>query len=160
VPQDDSVIAEAALKDFSEWKEATFGEQTGVLAVAPSSMAQPDLTSDRVLKLASDIGEKVTPELAAAFVKRNRESMPVTSLLAGTRWAQVREIDTNADPRDLPPGIKASGHITLPGVSADGTLAIIQISHTWSVHGAIVTYILAKEGSSWRVVSRDQAVFL
>lgn len=160
VPADDSAIAEVVLKDFAEWKEATFGEQTGVLAVAPTSMAQPQLTPERVVDLAPNIRGQVTQELAAAFVERNKVAAPVAPLLAGTRWAEVRPIDTTADPRDLPPGIKASGHIALPGINADDTAALVQISHTWSMHGAVVTYVLSKEQGAWRIVARDQAVFL
>jgi hypothetical protein len=159
IPADDSAIAEVVLKDFAEWKEATFGEQPGVLAVAPATMAQPDLTAEQVVDLAPNIRAKVTHELAAAFVERNRVATPVSSFLGGTRWAEVRPIDTTADPRDLPPGIKASGHIALPGINPDDTSALVQISHTWSIHGAVVTYVLSKEQGEWRIVARDQAVF-
>jgi hypothetical protein len=157
---DDSAIADVVLKDFAEWKEATFGEQPGVLAVAPTSMAQPDLTPEQVVNLAPNIRGQVTPELAAAFVEKNKVATPVASLLAGTRWAEVRTIEAAADRRDLPPGIKAIGHFALPGINAAGTSALIQISHTWSIHGALVTYVLTKEQGTWRIAARDQTVFL
>jgi hypothetical protein len=160
LPVDDSTIADAVLKDFAEWKEVTFGEQSGVLAVAPVTMSQPELTSEQVVDLAPNIRGDVTPELAASFIERNKMATSVTPLLAATRWAQIRPIDTTADPRDLPPGIKASGQISLPGFSADRKSALIQISHTWSIHGAVVTYVLAAEKGAWHIVARDQVVFL
>jgi len=157
---DDRAIMEVALKNFANWKKATFGEQSGVLAIAPASLAQPELKVERVKSLAPEIRVHVTDELAAAFVQRNTAGLPITSVVAGSPWVKVRPTDSNADPRDLPPGVKATGYITWPGISSDGASAIVQFHHTWSVHGAIVTYFLVKEGGTWHVVARDQTVFL
>jgi hypothetical protein len=160
VSAEDSAIAEVVLEDFAKWKEATFGAQRGVLAVAPTSLARPGLTPDQVADLAPNIRGQVTQELASALVERNKVSAPIAALLASTHWAKVHSVAAPDYPRELAPGIKASGHIALPGISTDFTSALIQISHTWSMHSAVVTYVLTKERGVWRIVARDQVVFL
>jgi hypothetical protein len=153
-------IVAVALENFAKWDKATFGEQTGVLEVASSTRAQPELNSGRVMYLARNIRTQVTEELAVAFVQRNRAAAPVAELTSGSQWVKVRDTkDSFGDLRDLPAGVKAVGYLTLPGIAPGGDAALVQLNHSWSIHGAIVTYILAKTDAGWKVVARDQMVF-
>ncbi len=42
-----------------------------------------------------------------------------------------------------------------PGYSNDRTLALVRLSFFWSMHSAESTYILQKEGKSWKVIFRQ-----
>ena len=157
---DERAILAVVLENFAKWDKATFGEQTGVLEVASSTRAQPELNSERVMHLARNIRAQVTEELAVAFVQRNLAAAPVASLTSGSRWVKLRDTkDPFGDLRDLPAGVKAVGYLTLPGIAPSGDAALVQLNHSWSIHGAIVTYILAKTDAGWKVVARDQMVF-
>jgi hypothetical protein len=160
-PDVDKAVIAAVLEDFANWKEVTFGELEGVLELKPDSLANPDGTAQGVKALASEITDQLDDEAVAAFVERNRAAVPVASLFAGSRWARVRPpTATDAYSLGPPDGAKAVGYLTLPGYSADGSRALLQIRHSWSMHGAVVTYVLSREQGHWKVVARDQAVFL
>jgi hypothetical protein len=157
---EERAILAVVLENFTKWDKATFGEQTGVLEVASSTRAQPELNSGRVIYLARNIRAQVTEELAVAFVRRNRTAAPVAALTIDSRWVKVRDTkDPFAELRDLPAGVKAVGYLTVPGIASSGDAALVQLNHSWSIHGAIVTYVLAKTGDGWKVVARDQMVF-
>jgi len=158
---EDRVVLAAALEDFAKWKKATFGKFNGVLAVEPQSRRLPDATVESVMSLASNIRSKIEPALALSFVDRNRIGTDVASLIAGSRWAQPYVRPEGDPPRwqEPPAGAKAFGQLTLPGYSTNGSEAIVQLHHSWSVHSAVVTYLLVRKGAGWRVVARDQAVY-
>lgn len=160
-PDVDKEVIAVVLEDFANWKEATFGELEGVLELKPDSLANPDGTAQNVRALASEITDHLDNEAVDAFVERNRSAAPVASLISGSQWARLRQ-PAAADTYSLgpPDGAKAVGYLTLPGYSADGSRALVQIRHSWSMHGAVVTYVLSREQGHWKVVARDQAVFL
>jgi hypothetical protein len=159
--QDQAVIA-VALENFAKWKKATFGEFKGVLAVEAKTLAKPDTSAEEVFLLAPNIRTKFELQLAAAFAERNHDATDALPLFQGSQWAQTYVRPTGDPPRwQLPPaGVKAVGQLTLPGYSPDGAKALVQLHHSWSVHSAVVTYILVKDGSGWRVAARDQSVAL
>jgi hypothetical protein len=160
-PDVDKAVIAVVLEDFANWKEATFGELEGVLELKPDSLANPDETAQNVRALASEITDHLDSEAVDAFVERNRSAAPVASLISGSQWARLRP-PTAADTYSLgpPDGAKAVGYLTLPGYSADRSRALVQIRHSWSMHGAVVTYVLSREQGHWKIVARDQAVFL
>ncbi len=158
--EDKAVIA-VVLKDFAHWKEATFGNLEGFLELDPLSDARSDATARDVKSLLPEIAEKISDDLVAAYIERNKVAVPVTALIADSPWARIRKpASKDAAPWNLPAGAKATGSLSLPGYSADGSKALILINHSWSIHGAIVTYVLSKQGDRWDIVARDQAVFL
>jgi hypothetical protein len=161
-PEADKAVIAVVLKDFANWKEVTFGELDGVLVLEPDSEANPDATPEDIRSLASEISEELDDEVVATFIVRNRSAAPVTSLFAGLPWARLQQpAAKEATFSFVPPdGAKAVGSLTLPGFSKDGSQALVQIHHSWSMHGAVVTYLLSKKNDTWQVVARDQAVFL
>jgi hypothetical protein len=160
-PDVDKAVIAVVLEDFANWKEATFGELEGVLEVKPDLLADPDGTAQNVRALATEITNHLDSEAVDAFVERNRSAAPVAPLISGSQWARPRQ-PTAPDTFSFgpPDGAKAIGSLTLPGYSADGSRALVQIHHSWSMHGAVVTYVLSREQGHWKVVARDQAVFL
>jgi hypothetical protein len=162
-PEDESQVVSVALQDFAGWKEATFGDLSGILVVDANSQAEPKLDLEGMRSLAPNVPSYVDAELVDAFLRRNRTSVPVAALIAGSPWVRVGEASTRQElfPDNLPKGAKALGSLTLPGFSADGLRALLLIHHSWSIHGATVTYVLSRtKGGAWRVIARDQAVFL
>ena len=160
-PDVDKAVIALVLEDFANWKEVTFGELEGVLELKPDSLANPDGTAQGIKVLASEIADQLDDEAVVAFVERNRSTVPVASLFAGSRWVRVRPPNvTDTYSLGPPEGAKAVGYLTLPGYSADGLRALLQIRHSWSMHAAVVTYVLSREQGHWKVVARDQAVFL
>lgn len=82
-------------------------------------------------------------------------------LIKGLQHVRLREDPIrHLDPWELPKGVKAVGSIGFPGYDSTGLRAFLQISHSWSIHGAVVTYVLFKQGGTWRIVARDQVVFV
>ena len=159
-PEEDRAIVAVALHDFASWKEATFGELEGVLLLDPTSQADHLSVAD-VRSLSRNISNQIGNDLVEAFLKRNQSAVSVAPLVSGSAWARLRapsEEDTY--PPNLPKGAKATGSLTLPGISADGARALVMIRHSWSIHSAVVTYVLSKQSGVWRVTARDQAVFL
>jgi hypothetical protein len=161
-PQDDRQVVSVALQDFAAWKEATFGELSGVLEVDADSTAEPKLSPEDMASLAPNIASHLDAELIAAFIRRNKSAAPVAELIAGSPFARIRDPQASEDLfPNLPKGAKAVGSLTLPGFSADGLRALLQLHHSWSIHGATVTYVLSRgKDGAWHVVARDQAVFL
>jgi hypothetical protein len=160
-PETDRAVIAVVLKDFAGWKGATFGNLEGLLELDSNSKANPDETPEEVKSLAPEISNELDKNLVAAFLQRNKSAAPVGSLISGSPWARLRQpASRDIEPPELPEGAKAIGSLTLPGLSENGARALIQIHHTWSIHGAVVTYVLSKEQGSWRVVARDQTVFL
>jgi hypothetical protein len=130
---EERAILAVVLENFAKWDKATFGEQAGVLEVASSTRAQPELNAERVMYLARNIPAQVTAELAVAFVQRNRVAAPVAELTSGSRWVKVRDTkDPFGDLRDLPAGVKAVGYLTVPGIAPSGDAALVQLNHSWS----------------------------
>ena len=154
---DDRAVVAAALADFVAWKEVTYGKHEGILSVDPLSAAWPDATAQYVRAHASELEDQLGNELVEAFVERNRIAAPITPLLPDPAWAHAPNASTW--PR-IPEGAKATGSLSLPGYSADGSRALLQIHHSWSIHGAIVTYVLTKKDGAWTVTGRAQIVFL
>jgi hypothetical protein len=159
-PDDDRAIVGVVLRDFGGWKEATFGELEGVLLLDPVSRAD-HLSVGDVRSLARNISDQISNDLIEAFIERNRSAISIASLVSGSSWARLRE-PTKEDtyPPNLPKDAKAIGSLTLPGISGDGDRALVMIRHSWSIHSAVVTYVLAKQSGAWRITARDQAVFL
>lgn len=162
VPNNDQLIVALVLQDFVNWKAATFGELEGILELDANSQRLPDMNRARVGRVATGIADHISDELIDAYLARNQTSVSIKALIAGSqRWARVR------GPRAegvhdwmLPDGVKATGSLALPGYSADGQRALLQIHHSWSMHSADVTYVLGKQNGRWVILARDQAVFL
>jgi hypothetical protein len=156
----DRAVVLAALEDFAKWDGATFGPNRGVLAIDASARITLDSTIETVRAMAPKIRGTLSEELVSAFLQRNRKSSPSFELVDGSPWAKPKppELDISMRP-ELPVGIKAVGSFTFPGFSKDGSLALLQIHHSWSMHGAIVTYVLARDPSTWRILARDQVVY-
>lgn len=160
-PEDDKQVISAALRDFYNWKGATFGNLDGVIELDPRSKADLTGSADGVRSWARNISTRMDAELIGAFIRRNQSAVPIAGLIAGCPWARIREgSSTDELPWKLPKGAKAAGSLTMPGFSADGRRALLLIQHSWSIHGAVVTYVFARESGAWQVVARDQAVFL
>jgi hypothetical protein len=158
---EDRAVILVALQNFSEWDEATFGELKGVLSVSPETSAPKDLSVESVRREAPRIADAFEDGLAAAFVARNRTAVSAAPLTDDSTWAQALPEDWEPNTGNLPPkGAKATGSITLPGFSDDRTRALLQVQHSWSIHGATVTYVLEKKGGHWQVAARDQEVYL
>ena len=160
-PETDRAIVAAALKDFVNWKEATFGELEGVIELEQNSMANAEATPQTIRSLAHEASAKLSDDVIASFIERNKSPTVVTPLFSETPWARPKQ-PSSEDVYDweLPKGAKAKGSLTLPGLSADRKHALIQIHHSWSMHSAIVTYALSFENSGWQISARGQAVFL
>ena len=160
-PEVDRAIVAAALQYFANSKDAAFEAREGVLEVAQYSAAGEHWTSAQIRSEAPEISGALDADLVAAFVLRNRSRVPVEALISGLSWARPQPPSTyNKHRPDLPEGIKAIGSITLPGVSSDGSRALIQIHHAWAVHKAVTTYVLTRKNGDWQVVKRDLRVFL
>jgi hypothetical protein len=159
-PVRDRAVVLAALEDFANWDKATFGPNRGVLAIDSSAGIALEATAETIRAVAPKIREKLSDELVASFLARNREGVPSFQLVDQSAWAKPKPdgLDILTRP-ELPEGIKAVGSFTFPGFSGDGTRALLQIHHSWSMHGAIVTYVLARKDAKWRVVARDQMVY-
>jgi hypothetical protein len=154
----DRAVIAAVLADFSHWENAVFGRLEGVILVDAFSPANPQATPDGIRSVAPNITAQMTDDLVESFVDRNRSAVPIAPLLKRSEWARIRE---SPEPTwEMPKGVKATGSISLPGYSADESRALVQLHHSWSIHGAVVTYVLLKKNGAWRVVSRDQVVFL
>ena len=158
---DDRAVFEVVLEDFAAWKDATFGVQEGVLALDP-------LSAELVYRNLADTRQSIAPitnvvsdELIEAFLKRNKSRIDVTSLVA--RLPSVRSFtrpDKSGFFEVAPDGAKAIGSISMPGFDPGRTRAMVQINHSWSIHGAVVTYVLSKQDGTWKIQARDQQVFL
>jgi hypothetical protein len=160
-PETDRAIIATVLKDFANWKEATFGELEGVLELEQTSMANPDATQEGIRSLAREASAQLSDDVIANFIERNKSAVSVTALFSDMPWARVRQPPSKDTYEwELPKGAKARGSLTLPGLSADRKHALIQIHHSWSIHGAFVTYALSFKNGSWQVSARGQAVFL
>jgi len=158
---DDRAVLEVALADFGAWKEATFGIQDGVLALGTRSTNLIYHTLPDTRQLIEPITAAVSDELIDAFLKRNAVQSDVASLVASSPWIRIYPPIDNSEFWPIPPdGAKAVGSIALPGFSADHTRALVQINHSWSIHGAIVTYVLSKQDGTWTIQAKDQQVFL
>ena len=155
---DDRAVVAAALADFVAWKDVTYGKHEGILSVDPVSAAWPEATAQIIREQASELEDPLENGLVEAFVERNRIAAPITPLLPDPAWAHAPNA-ASTWPR-IPEGAKATGSLTLPGYSADGSRALLQIHHSWSIHGAIVTYVLTKKDGAWTVTGRAQIVFL
>jgi hypothetical protein len=160
-PEADRAIIAVVLEDFGKWKEATFGELEGVLELRPDSDANPDATPQEIKSLAAEIPGHLDDDVVEAFIERNKSAVPVTPLFSGSQWARPQQPSSDDSVMFGPPdGAKAVGSLTMPGISADGSRALVQIHHSWSMHGAVVTYVLSNKTGTWQVEARDQAVFL
>jgi hypothetical protein len=158
---DDRAVWAAALQAFWKWDDVTFGKLKGVLAVEPNSYAYPNLTAKSVRDMAPQIQKNVSDQLCNAYAARNHTSVPIYTLIKGMTGFQ--KYDPSQDPHIpslRPIGAKAIGSVGLPAYSTDGKTALLEIEHSWSIHGAVVTFVLKKERGIWRVVARDQRVFL
>lgn len=159
--EEDRAIIAVVLQDFANWKDVTFGDLEGVLELDPLSGADPDASADSIRSWSNKISKQVGDDLIEAFIERNRSAVPIAPLISGSPWARLRQPrPKHAYPWDLPKGAKATGSLTLPGISADGARALILIRHSWSIHGAVVTCLLSKERGVWHIAAKDQAVFL
>src|ERR1700722_3533761 len=76
-PEDERQVVSVAAQDFASWKEATFGELSGILVVEANSQAEPKLDLEGVRSLAPNIPSYVDAELVDAFIRRNRTSVPI-----------------------------------------------------------------------------------
>lgn len=160
-PEDDKQVISVALRDFANWKGATFGNLEGVLELDPQSNTDLSGSADAVRSWARNVSSQVNDELIGAFIRRNQSAVPIAGLIAGCPWARIREAPSKDElPWNLPKGAKAMGSLTVPGFSSDRHRALLLIKHSWSIHGAIVTYVLSRQSGAWKVVARDQAVFL
>jgi len=158
---DDRAVLEVALADFGAWKEATFGIQDGVLALGARSTNLIDQTLPDTRQLIEPITDVVSDELIVAFLKRNAVQGDVTSLVASSQWARIYPPVDDSEFWPIPPdGAKAVGSIALPGFNANRTHALVQINHSWSIHGTIVTYVLSRQDGAWTIQAKDQQVFL
>jgi hypothetical protein len=157
---EDRLVLAAAIADFGSWKEVTFGNLEGYLALEVESYSAEDLKADDVLGLAPNIRASIAPALAAAYAIRNRSKVNVRRLFEGLPGARVYDPSKQEYPWQRPKGSKAVGSVGLPGYSANGSQAILQIQHSWSIHSAVVTYVLERTEGTWHVVARDQSVFL
>jgi hypothetical protein len=138
-PQADRAIVAVVLKDFANWKDATFGQLEGVLELDRNSKVNSDEAPEQVKSLAPEISNELDKDLVAAFVQRNRSAVPVASLVSGSPSARQRQPGLrDLDLPELPKGAKATGSMTLSRFSEDGSRAFIQIHHSWSIHGAVV----------------------
>ena len=157
---DDQAVIDAVLRDFAGWKEATFGNREGILAIDLYSANLPYRTLPDMRQLLAGPSNAVSDELIVAFLERNEMKTTIAPLVAASRWARI---DISADDtdifREVPDWAKAFGSVSMPGFSPDRTRALIQINHSWSIHGAVVTYVLTKQDDIWKVENRNQAVF-
>jgi len=158
---DDRVVFEVVLKDFAAWKEATFGVQEGFLALDPLSTELVYRTSADTRQSIAPITNVVNDDLVEAFLERNKVQTDVTSLVARSPWVRIFTPPDESSFLEVPPnGAKALGSISMPGFNPGRTRAMVQISHSWSIHSAVVTYVLSKEDGTWKIQARDQQVFL
>lgn len=161
VSDDDRAIVTIALQDFFHWDEATFGHLQGALAVKAKTQSSSGGTVEELRDLAPNIRARISDEVAKAYLERNKVAVRSADLVKDSPWVRLLPANKqNATAFDLRPNAKAVGSFTLPGIDVTGTEALIQIHHSWSIHGAIVTYVLAKQDGTWRIVARDQTVFL
>lgn len=156
----DRAVVLAALEDFAKWDKATFGPDRGVLAIDTSARIELDPNTETIRAVAPKIRQRLIDELVKSLLARNRDTKPTFALVEKSPWAKPKPdgLDIHTRP-ELPNGIKAIGSFTFPGYSKDGALALLQVHHSWSMHGAIVTYVLARKESRWIVVARDQMVY-
>ena len=158
---EDRAVILVALEDFAVWDQATFGNLKGVLSVASQTAAPKDLSVESVRREASRIDDAFDDGLAAAFVARNQSAVSSTPLIVNSSWAQKLPENWEYNSGRLPPvGAKATGWITLPGFNNDRTRALLQVRHSWSIHGATITYVLERTDGHWRVAARDQEIYL
>jgi hypothetical protein len=158
---DDRAIFGVVLHDFANWKDVTFERHYGVLELNSMSRVDPNASADAVRSWSVHISNQIGDDLIDAFIDRNHSATSITPLISKSRWARLhRATPHDAEPWELPKGTKAIGSLTLPGISADGTRAFIQIHHSWSIHEAVVTYLLSKQHGIWNITARDQIVFL
>lgn len=161
ISDQDRAIVAIVLQDFVRWDDATFGRLKGVLAIKQRTISRRDETVEGIRALAPNIRSKISDSIARAHLSRNTISVNTAEVVRDSAWVKLMpENQQNAFPFTLPPNVKAEGSFTLPGIGNNGTRAIIQIHHSWSIHGAIVTYVLSKKNGTWQVIARDQAVFL
>jgi hypothetical protein len=158
---DDRAIVETILHDFANWRDVTFERHHGVLDLNTMSRADPNASPDTVRSWSMHISNQIGDDLIDAFIDRNHSATSITPLVSKSRWARLHGARPHdPDPWDLPKGIRAIGSLTLPGISADGTRALIQIHHSWSIHEAVVTHLLSKQRGVWHITARDQIVFV
>lgn len=158
---DDQAVVSVVPHDFAEWKEVTFGNRDGMLALDPFSTELSSQTLLDIRKLIRPISGEVSDKLIAAFLERNKSMATIAPLVVGSPWARIETSARDDEPfPKLPDWAKATGSLTMPGFNANRTQALIQISHSWSIHGAVITYVLSNRDGKWRIDAKDQAVFL
>jgi hypothetical protein len=158
-PVDKAVIT-AALENFSQWKSATYGIQEGVLEAAPNSLVISRQEMNGIKSFSDIIKNYLTDDIVDSFMQRNKSASPIAALISGSPSVRLQQSPHTTPPDWLPDGVRATGSLTLPGFNADGTRAFVEIHHSWSVHGAITMFILSLDQGQWKVIARDQMVFL
>ena len=160
-PTDDTAIVEVVLRDFANWEDVTFGNLKGVLALDPVSADMSEATFEGTQSQASNISDHLSKDLIEAFLKRNRSTTSIASLVEGSQWARIYQLPPESSYMAPPPQwAKATGALTLPGYSRDRSRAFLKLHHSWSIHLAVVTYVLEMRDGTWRIVAKDQAVYL
>jgi hypothetical protein len=157
IATDRAVIA-AALADFVQNNSRLLGRTPGTILLDPMSQANPETTAEDVRAYAPEITVALSADLVDSFVERNRSPASIAPMISGSEWASLRGGEKPT--WDLSPGVKISGALTLPGYSADGSRALLQFLHSWSIHTAIETYVLHRKNGVWTVEAKDQLVFL
>ena len=155
----DRQVLSVAVADFIGWEGATFGKLKGSFGVRVTTTADsnPSASSMRIECPRQTTG--VDSPLVTAYFERNQKSVPVERLIHGLPFLELYSppAGVQAGP-SMPTRFKAVGSVTLPGYSADGTRALLTLRHSWSVHAAVITYVLRKQGARWGVLCRNQTV--
>jgi len=156
----DKAVMAAALENFSQWKSATYGMQEGVFEVEPDSQIVRHQEMDSIKSFADIIKNYLSDDMVDSFMKRNNYATPIAALIAESPSVRLQQAP-HASPADrLLDGVRATGSLALPGFSANGARAFVEIHHSWSTHGAITMFVLSLDHGNWKVIARDQMVFL
>ena len=156
----DKAVMAAALENFSQWKSATFGMQEGVFEVKPDSLIIHHQEINSIKAFADITKNHLSDDIVDSFMKRNNYATPIAALIAESPSVRLQQAPHTSPADRLPDGVRAIGSLTLPGFSADGARAFVEIYHSWSIHFATTMFVLSLDQGNWKVIARDQIVFL
>jgi hypothetical protein len=172
-PRDNAVV-KAVLQDLVAYRgkdsplDGPFGPSRPLQVMVGPLRGRPSLAAadrcgleERPWRTLTKVQQQATEQAARHLERRAPQ--------ASGRWSLVvRDVEMIEEGHR--PGLIEEGHrprnelglqrgvdVSLPGYSADGSVAIVLVTMPWSIHSATGTYVLLRDDTGWRVVLREFA---
>jgi hypothetical protein len=168
----DSAVISAALEDFIRaedvWPAGKKEGKSVLLVDAISEGAGGFLSEGQIEADLMHADWRLSDELLESLRTRNSTKVTLRSLALGTA-ARIVDLRTPFDSVIRPerwtrveqtyPDALAAVYLWLPGYSEDKSQAVVRFHFDPTSHGATATYLVVKEGDSWKVKERKLAYY-